>query len=190
MNTTTLTLTISHEGELPKGLLQALEAKAYDFTMAHGVACGEVVAKEERASTDWRELCRRLYIELFACNQQMTGGVRPKWKAGKVVLDVLAESKAAFESVPMHSDDLAVYEFAKVMREKLSQARAKGRGGWQTCPPEELSRMLREHVEKGDPRDVANFCMFLWGVGSGISKTAESSSASSIRLPVKEMRDE
>lgn len=45
MNTTTLTLTISHEGELPHGLLAALEAKAYDFTMAHGVACGEVVAK-------------------------------------------------------------------------------------------------------------------------------------------------
>lgn len=45
MNTTTLTLTISHEGELPKGLLAALEAKAYDFTMARGVACGEVVAK-------------------------------------------------------------------------------------------------------------------------------------------------
>lgn len=46
MHTTTILLTISHEGELPKGLLAALEAKAYDFTMAHGVACGEVVAKE------------------------------------------------------------------------------------------------------------------------------------------------
>lgn len=46
MKTSTLTLTISHEGELPKGLLSALEAKAYDFTMAHGVACGHVVARE------------------------------------------------------------------------------------------------------------------------------------------------
>jgi hypothetical protein len=46
MKDTTVVLTISHEGELPKGLLAALEAKAYDFTMAKGVACGDVVAKE------------------------------------------------------------------------------------------------------------------------------------------------
>lgn len=45
MNTSTITLTISHEGELPKGLLAAIEAKAYDWTMAHGVACGAVVAE-------------------------------------------------------------------------------------------------------------------------------------------------
>lgn len=29
--------------------------------------------------------------------------------------------------------------------------------------------MLREHVEKGDPQDVANFCMFLWSLGHGIA---------------------
>jgi hypothetical protein len=55
------------------------------------------------------------------------------------------------------------------MKEKLAQARAKGRHGWHECPPEELSRMLRAHVEKGDPRDVANFCMFLWSLGHPIS---------------------
>lgn len=59
--------------------------------------------------------------------------------------------------------------FAAAMKEKLAKARAKGRGGWQTCPPEELSRMLREHVEKGDPVDVANFCMFLWSLEHGIA---------------------
>jgi hypothetical protein len=30
------------------------------------------------------------------------------------------------------------------------------------CTQQDLSNALREHVEKGDPRDVANFCMFLW----------------------------
>ncbi|HEM8535008.1 TPA: hypothetical protein U2Q23_001092 [Burkholderia multivorans] len=45
------------------------------------------------------------------------------------------------------------------MKHKLALARAKGRGGWETCSPADLSRMLREHVEKGDPRDVANFCV-------------------------------
>lgn len=52
MNTSTITLTISHEGDLPKGLLAAIEAKAYDWTMAHGVACGEVVAKEAKQPDD------------------------------------------------------------------------------------------------------------------------------------------
>jgi hypothetical protein len=32
--------------------------------------------------------------------------------------------------------------------------------------------MLREHVEKGDPRDVANFCLFLWKLGYGIATPA------------------
>lgn len=62
--------------------------------------------------------------------------------------------------------------FAAAMKEKLAKARAKGRGGWQSCPPKELSRMLREHVEKGDPVDVANFCMFLWSLEHGITKVS------------------
>lgn len=67
-----------------------------------------------------------------------------------------------------HPDSQAVDRFAAAMKEKLARARAKGRSGWQNLPLEELSRMLREHVEKGDPLDVANFCMFLWNLGHGI----------------------
>lgn len=67
-----------------------------------------------------------------------------------------------------HPDDVAVDRFAAAMKDKLSKAREKGRGGWETCPPEDLSRMLREHVEKGDPRDVANFAMMLWNLDAGI----------------------
>jgi hypothetical protein len=73
---------------------------------------------------------------------------------------VLREAPAPAQSG--HPDDLAVDQFAAAMKEKLAQARAKGRGGWQRCDPTRLSNMLRKHVEKGDPRDVANFCMFLW----------------------------
>ena len=60
-------------------------------------------------------------------------------------------------------DDTAVDRFAAEMKRKLAAARAKGRGGWNTdeCTAERLSGMLREHVEKGDPVDVANFCMML-----------------------------
>ncbi|NYT38918.1 hypothetical protein ERD78_18630 [Allopusillimonas soli] len=68
-----------------------------------------------------------------------------------------------------HTDDDAVDHFAAAMKEKLAQARAKGRHGWHECDPKDLSTMLRAHVEKGDPRDVANFCMFLWSLGQPIS---------------------
>ena len=67
-------------------------------------------------------------------------------------------------------DDIAVDRFAEAMKAKMAAARAKGRGGWEgpTCNADILSRMLRDHVEKGDPRDVANFCMMLWNRGEAI----------------------
>ncbi|WP_235816920.1 hypothetical protein [Bordetella ansorpii] len=68
----------------------------------------------------------------------------------------------------VHADDIAVDLFAAAMKKKLAQARAKGRSGWEDCPPAILSHMLREHVDKGDPRDVANYCMMLWHHGQDI----------------------
>ncbi|MDR6394663.1 hypothetical protein [Herbaspirillum seropedicae] len=76
--------------------------------------------------------------------------------------------QVAADAEVKHPDDIAVDQFAEVMKAKLADARAKGRAGWQHCDPAELSYMLREHVEKGDPRDVANFCMFLWSLGKPI----------------------
>jgi hypothetical protein len=72
-----------------------------------------------------------------------------------------------------HPDDIAVDRFAVAMKEKLASARAKGYHGWDdTSDPdmhEHLSTLLREHVEKGDPRDVANFAMFLHQRGESIA---------------------
>lgn len=67
-------------------------------------------------------------------------------------------------------DDAAVDRFAKAMKAKLAVARAKGRGGWDDKEDLEvhLSNLLRGHVEKGDPVDVANFCMFLHQRGESI----------------------
>lgn len=62
-------------------------------------------------------------------------------------------------------DDQAVDLFSAAMRQKLAIARSKGRGGWQDrtdCSQERLSHLLHEHIAKGDPIDVANFCCFLW----------------------------
>lgn len=76
-----------------------------------------------------------------------------------------------------HPDDIAVDRFAAEMKAKLAAARAKGRGGWDDDEDlqQHLSNLLREHVEKGDPRDVANFCCFLWNRGEPIQPAAGAS---------------
>ncbi|MDO9235967.1 MAG: hypothetical protein Q7U28_08045 [Aquabacterium sp.] len=63
----------------------------------------------------------------------------------------------------IYAEDKAVDSFAKHMKRKLCKAREKGKSGWQdrAWTPEQISQDLREHVEKGDPVDVANYCMFL-----------------------------
>lgn len=69
-----------------------------------------------------------------------------------------------------HSDDEHVTTFALRMRQKLAKKREQGRGGWESpdCDTVILSRMLREHVAKGDPVDVANFAMMLSERGEAI----------------------
>lgn len=67
-------------------------------------------------------------------------------------------------------DEMAVDFLAVAMRGKLAISRHKGRGGWRNCHPDYLSQLLREHVEKGDPVDVANFCAFLVSLRSNITR--------------------
>lgn len=64
-----------------------------------------------------------------------------------------------------HTDDAAVRRFAAAMMRKMAVSRKKGRHGWDDetiCPTERLQEMLIGHLAKGDPLDVANFCMMLW----------------------------
>lgn len=82
--------------------------------------------------------------------------------------DELRRRVVANEGRDAHSDDLAVDLFAHAMKQKLAQKREQGRGGWETCPPEILSKMLIDHIAKGDPVDVANFCMMLHQTGNRI----------------------
>lgn len=60
-----------------------------------------------------------------------------------------------------HPDDIAVDQFAELMKAKMAASRAKGRFGWQECPEYYLLVMLEEHIEKGDMRDVANIAMMI-----------------------------
>lgn len=76
-----------------------------------------------------------------------------------------------------HPDDEAVDRFAAAMKEKLAVARTKGRNGWENkaaVSGEELTDALVDHLWKGDPRDVANFCMFLWARGEHIALASDS----------------
>ena len=71
-----------------------------------------------------------------------------------------------------HPDDLAVDRFAEAMKAKLAKKRAEGRSGWEDkdqCSREHLSKLLREHVEKGDPLDIMNFSMMLHQRGETVA---------------------
>lgn len=68
-------------------------------------------------------------------------------------------------------DYIAGERFNKAQQEKLAEKREEGRGRWwdsTVCSQKKLSEMLREHVEKGDPIDVANLCMMLFARGEKI----------------------
>lgn len=81
-----------------------------------------------------------------------------------------------------HPDDHAVNRFAAAMKGKLAAKRLQGRGGWQEpeVPNGYLSRLLREHVDKGDPVDVANFAMMVHQRGERIAPENEGASCKAI----------
>ncbi|MBY3151308.1 hypothetical protein HFO56_02765 [Rhizobium laguerreae] len=89
--------------------------------------------------------------------------------------------RALFHAVgeDVHPDDIAVDRFAK---------RRQGRGGWQdkeSCSGPFLSSLLVEHVEKGDPIDVANFSMMIHQRGEQIAGERERY----IDMKLRERRD-
>lgn len=48
---------------------------------------------------------------------------------------------------------------------KLVIERSHGRDGWKTCSVDDLADQLVAHLPKGDPVDIANFCMMLSVLG-------------------------
>jgi len=101
-----------------------------------------------------------------------------EWRAE---LDGMRRAAPAAPAVAPHdnTDNIAVDSFARAMKAKVAKSRAKGRSGWEGCDPADLSRMLREHVEKGDPIDVANFGMMLYHHGAKIAAPAPAEPKSS-----------
>lgn len=62
------------------------------------------------------------------------------------------------------ADEVAVDAFVRAMKAKLARKRSERWGGWQARSEAELWAMLRECVERGDPVDVANYAMMIYGV--------------------------
>lgn len=80
-------------------------------------------------------------------------------------IDAALSSPAKVGGDEPHSDDIAVDRFTAAMKAKLAKKRAQGRGGWddeRVCSPDDLARMLVEHLPKGDPVDIGNFAMMLF----------------------------
>jgi len=107
----------------------------------------------------------------------------------RLVGDLAKEANGpTFMGEPVLPHDDAVDRFAASMKQKLAAARAKGRGGWNNNEPgmhQRLSDMLRAHVEKGDPLDVANFCMFLHQRGEAITASRAPTTANAPRTSMQ-----
>lgn len=86
--------------------------------------------------------------------------------------DIAAIRALSPAELTQHPDDAAVDSFARLMKSKLAQKRKEGRSGWQGMSAEELTIILRQHVDKGDPVDVGNLCMMLSENGQSIVAAA------------------
>ena len=77
-----------------------------------------------------------------------------------------------FEQPPTQEDidNEAVDKLAQAMKSKLAKKREQGYHGWETCKHGDLVQLLINHVDKGDPIDVANFCAFLFARGEPLTQ--------------------
>lgn len=77
-----------------------------------------------------------------------------------------------FEQPPTQADidNEAVDKLAQAMKNKLAEKREQGYHGWETCKHGDLVQLLINHVDKGDPIDVANFCAFLFARGEPLTE--------------------
>lgn len=82
----------------------------------------------------------------------------------------------AAEPTSLHpATEKLVADFSAALREKLAAAERKYgySDGWLSPDwMDECRAKLREHIEKGDPRDVAAYCAFLWHHGESTRESA------------------
>ncbi|MCA8435122.1 hypothetical protein [Burkholderia seminalis] len=82
-------------------------------------------------------------------------------------------SSAVTDANPLTSaaafDDAALDGFNSVLKAKMAVGRAQGRAGWWSAQRDDLSTMLRSHVDKGDPIDIGLLAMMHWYKGEAVA---------------------
>ncbi|MEK7945763.1 hypothetical protein WKR98_13485 [Pigmentiphaga sp. YJ18] len=99
--------------DVTREALRSALRELLDVTTSHFHMPARMAAATKQASAalaapaapfDWRELARRLYVELFHCDQQMCStrdeDGDPIWTTGATVRDVLRDANAALKAAP------------------------------------------------------------------------------------------
>lgn len=95
---------------------------------------------------------------------------------------------ASIKADEARKDNRAVDAFAKAMKRKLAQKRREGYSGWETADVRRLCLMLVQHVDKGDPVDVANFAMMIHQRLAAMPKDAEQAPLTHVARVERERR--
>ena len=69
--------------------------------------------------------------------------------------------------------DELVDDFAALMKAKLFEKSRQGWNNWRNCDADVFRKSLIEHIEKGDPIDVANIAFFLYALNATTNKPIE-----------------
>ncbi len=114
-----------------------------------------------------------------ACHGKNNGDVssmasNPLWETiVQVVHDALTLGET--KGVPYCSSDAVCIDlFAEAMKAKMHVTSDAGRGGWEDpeqCHVSALRAQMYACLDKGDPVDVANYCMMLYHRGGGTKST-------------------
>jgi hypothetical protein len=151
-------------------LLQGVSVRDADETLGEiDAAIKAEAAQVEPVAWRWRRKCltKWAYADWDSLEKDVAADMQTK----EYEVNLLhytpqqpAPSVGQIEPVVQHPDDIAVDRFAQAMKGKMAVARAKGRSGWddqERCRSDQLARMLIDHIDKGDPVDVANFAMMI-----------------------------
>ncbi len=156
----------------PEKLMELADRIDHEQLWRRSWLARETMTQEQTDRLDAGVMLRR-YADLLGGNCWRIYPPRPNVSFRAATLDKVVEMVRRDEArrtdpvsqpAPAHSDDIAVDRFAIVMKNKLALKRSQGRTGWEDpdqCSVELLSRMLVEHVHKGDPVDIGNFAMML-----------------------------
>ena len=158
------------------------EGKIYDVV---GATCGILVIYNDNGDKLWYDMnCFELVIDSAENplqkmeltpdkNNEVRAGVSYICHATPENYERLQATfpHIEFEQPPTQEDidNEAVDKLAQAMKNKLAKKREQGYKGWETCKHGDLVQLLINHVDKGDPIDVANFCAFLFARGESLT---------------------